>query len=178
MVVLLLVAGSLYLAYVFSYLYLWTVSPQVWPKPAHLPALAWPMVSALLLTASSGLILLAGRMLSANSRSRLAFGALIGFATAALAGGLVIEVFAQWRSGARPDADAHAAMVYMAAFLQLELILALVVLASFAVARSLAGLLNRRRRVVYDNLSLLWHFTVLQGLFGVLLVHGFPRLVG
>ena len=33
MVVLLLVAGSLYLAYVFSYLYLWTVSPQVWPKP-------------------------------------------------------------------------------------------------------------------------------------------------
>ena len=37
MVVLLLVAGSLYLAYVFSYLYLWTVSPQVWPTdPAAL----------------------------------------------------------------------------------------------------------------------------------------------
>ena len=70
MVVLLLVAGSLYLAYVFSYLYLWTVSPQVWPKPAQLPALSWPAISALLLAASSGLILLAGRTLSANSEKQ------------------------------------------------------------------------------------------------------------
>ena len=69
-------------------------------------------------------------------------------------------------------------MVYMAAFLQLQLTLALVVMAAFAVARSIAGRLNRRRRVVYDNLGLLWHYTVLQGLFGLLLVHGFPRLVG
>ena len=56
MVVLLLVAGSLYLAYVFSYLYLWTVSPQVWPKPGQLPSSAWPLVSAVLLAASSGVI--------------------------------------------------------------------------------------------------------------------------
>ncbi len=69
-------------------------------------------------------------------------------------------------------------MISMAAFLQLQLTLALVVMAAFAGARSVAGLLNRRRRVVYDNLSLLWHYTVLQGLFGLLLVHGFPRLVG
>ena len=89
-----------------------------------------------------------------------------------------IEVFAQWRTGVRPDADAHAAMVYMAAVLQLELTLALVVMAGFAIARSIAGMLNRRRRVVYDNLGLLWHYTVLQGLFGLVLVHGFPRLVG
>ena len=69
-------------------------------------------------------------------------------------------------------------MVYMASFLQLQLVLALVVMAAFAVARRLAGMLNRRRRVVFDNLSLLWHYTVAQGLLGLLLVHGFPRLVG
>ena len=57
MVILLLVAGSLYLAYVFSYLYLWTVSPQVWPKAGQLPSAAWPLASALLLAASSALIL-------------------------------------------------------------------------------------------------------------------------
>ena len=64
MVVLLLVAGSLYLAYVFSYLYLWTVSPQVWPKAGQLAARRrGRSLSALLLAASSGLILLAGRAL-------------------------------------------------------------------------------------------------------------------
>jgi cytochrome c oxidase subunit I+III len=178
MVVLLLVAASLYLAYVFSYLYLWTVSPQVWPKPAHLPALSLPVVSAVLLASSSGLILLARRMLAANLRNRLAFGVLMALAVIALVGGLAVEVFTQWGAGIRPDADAHAAMVYMAAFLQLQLTLGLIVMAAFAVARSLAGLLNRRRRVVYDNLGLLWHYTVLQGLFGLLLVHGFPRLAG
>ena len=39
----------------------------------------------------------------------------------------------------------------MASFLQLQLVLALVVMAGFAIARRLAGLLNRRRRVVFDN---------------------------
>ena len=49
MVVLMLVAGSLYLAYVFSYLYLWTVSPQVWPKPERLAAVSGRCCPALLL---------------------------------------------------------------------------------------------------------------------------------
>ena len=88
-----------------------------------------------------------------------------------------MEILAHWRAGLRPDADAHAAMVSMASFLQLQLVLALVVMAAFAIARRLAGMLNRRRRVVFDNLSLLWHYTVAQGLLGLLLVHGFPRLV-
>ena len=68
-------------------------------------------------------------------------------------------------------------MVYMASFLQLQLLLTLVVMAGFAIARRVAGLLNRRRRVVFDNLALLWHYTVAQGLFGLLLVHGFPRIL-
>ena len=177
MVVLLLVAGSLYLSYVFSYLYLWTVSPQVWPKPAQLAAPLWPMLSALLLAASSGLIALAGRLLPVGSRRNAALVLLIAAAVVALVGASVIELIAHWRAGLRPDADAHAAMVYMASLLQLELVLALVVMAGFAIARRLAGRLNRRRRVVFDNLALLWHYTVAQGLLGLLLVHGFPRIV-
>ena len=77
MVVLMLVAGSLYLAFVFSYLYLWTVSPQVWPRPAQLAAPLWPMLSALLLAASSGLIALAGRLLPVGSRRNAAVVLLI-----------------------------------------------------------------------------------------------------
>jgi cytochrome c oxidase subunit I+III len=177
MMVLLLVAGSLYLAYVFSYLYLWTLSPQVWPKPGQLPSAWWPFMSGLLLAASSGLILLIGRFLPVAPRNNAAFVALVVLAVVALVGGLGTEVVAHWGAGLRPDADAHAALVYMASFLQLQLVAALVVMAAFAIARRLAGLLNRRRRVVFDNLSLLWHYTVAQGLLGLLLLHGFPRIV-
>jgi cytochrome c oxidase subunit I+III len=90
----------------------------------------------------------------------------------------VIDVFAQWQAGLRPDSDAHGAMVYMAAFLQGQLTLAVLAITGFAIARSFAGRLDRKRRVVFDNLGLLYHYTVGQGLLGLLLVHGFPRLTG
>jgi cytochrome c oxidase subunit I+III len=69
-------------------------------------------------------------------------------------------------------------MVYMAAFLQAQLTLTALIMAGFAIARSLAGRLDRKRRVVFDNLGLLYHYTVGQGLLGLLLMHGFPRLAG
>ena len=176
MVVLMLVAGSLYLSYVFSYLFLWTVSPQVWPKPGQMPPLLWPVMSAMLLAASSGLIMLAGRALSSRSRNRIPFLAAIGLAVLLLCGSTGLEVLSHWRAGFRPNIDAHGALVYMASFLQAQLVLALVVMAGFTAARCVAGLLSRRRRVVFDNLMLLWHYTVVQSLLGLLLVHGFPRI--
>jgi len=33
------------------------------------------------------------------------------------------------------------------------------------------------RRVTFDNARLFWHYTVAQTLVGIVLVHGFPRLV-
>jgi cytochrome c oxidase subunit I+III len=177
MIVLMLVAGSLYLSFVFSYLFLWTVSPQVWPKPVQMPPALWPFVSAILLAASSGLIVLAGRALPVRSRNGAAFVSAIGLALVSLCGSLGVEVLSHWRAGFRPDVDAHGALAYMASCLQVQLVLALVVMAGFTIARCLAGMLSRRRRVVFDNLALLWHYTVAQGLFGLLLVHGFPRIV-
>ncbi|WP_065753135.1 cytochrome c oxidase subunit I [Bradyrhizobium paxllaeri] len=177
MVVLILVAGSLYLSFVFSYLFLWTVSPQVWPKPEQMPPSLWSVISAILLAASSGLTMLAGRVLPARSRNGSAFVGAIGLAVVSLCGSLGVEVLSHWRAGFRPDVDAHGALAYMASFLQAQLVLVLVVMAGFAVARCLAGMLSRRRRVVFDNLALLWHYTVAQGLLGLLLVHGFPRVV-
>jgi cytochrome c oxidase subunit I+III len=176
MVVLMLVAASLYLSFVFSYLFIWTVSPQVWPKPEQMPLSTSPILSATLLSASSGLIVLAGRFLPIRSRKGIASAGIIALAVLALCVGLGVEVLAHWRAGIRPDTDAHGALAYMASFLQLQLVIALVVMAGFAMARALAGLLGRRHRVVFDNLALLWHYTVMQGLFGLLLVHGFPRI--
>ena len=76
------------------------------------------------------------------------------------------------------DASSYGALIYVGAFLQLELVLPLIVMAGFVLARLLAGRLDGVRRVTFDNLALLWHYTVGQGLLGLLLLHGFPRLVG
>ena len=176
MIILLLVAGSLYLSYVFSYLYLWTVSPQVWPKPSALAPVTSPILSALLLVSGSAVLEIARRVLPERSRSSGAFEGLAALAVTALVGALVIDLFAQWRTGLRPQSDAHGAMAYMAAFLQAQLTLAALVMAGFAIARCLAGHIDRKRRVVFDNLGLLYHYTVGQSLLGLLLVHGFPRL--
>ena len=69
-------------------------------------------------------------------------------------------------------------MVYLGALLQLELVLPLLVMSGFTLARLFVGRLDRVRRVTFDNLALLWHYAVGQGLLGLLLVHGFPRLAG
>ena len=179
MVVLMLVAGSLYLAYVFSYLYLWTVSPQVWPlQAAELPEATWPMASAALLVASGVAVFAARRALSRSGRPGAAFAVLLVLGAAALGLSLAAELAGHWLSGLRPATSGYGAMVYMAAFLQFELVATLVVMALFVLARQAAGRLSGVRRVTFDNTALLWLYTIGQGLFGLLLVHGFPRLVG
>lgn len=177
MIVLMLVAGSLFLAFIFSYLYLWTVSPRVWPGVANLPPLASPLIAALLLAVSSGLVMMAERTLRNTAAGKGAYPALMLAACIALGASLAVEIWAQWTAGLRPDTDAHGAMVYMAAFLQLQMTLPVVIMAVFSMARRFAGMLHQRRRVVFDNTQLLWHYTVGQSLLGLVLVHGFPRLV-
>jgi cytochrome c oxidase subunit I+III len=175
MIVVILVAGSLYLSYVFSYLYLWTVSPQVWP--AAMPSAAWPILSGILLSLSIAAALLAARMVPARRASRLAFAGLIVLGMLTLAAGLSAEIWTHWQQGLRPSADAHSAMVAMASFLQAELVIPILLMGAFVLGRLFTGQIDTRRRVTFDNLRLLWLYAAGQGLFGLLLIHGFPRLV-
>jgi len=46
------------------------------------------------------------------------------------------------------------------------------------IARYMAGKLDQKRRLSVQTTYLLWVYTVGQGIFGLLLTHGFPRLVG
>jgi cytochrome c oxidase subunit I+III len=87
----------------------------------------------------------------------------------------LIDVWAFWRSGISPSSNAYMALIALGLFLQLQLVLTLVVMAGFAIARKLTGQLNSTRRVVYDNVAQLWHYTTAQGALGVILMHGFPR---
>jgi cytochrome c oxidase subunit I+III len=169
-----IVAGSLYLSYVFSYLYMWTVSPGLWPSSQALPGWFYPVLTLALLTLSSVTIAQAGRRLAAATSPAI-WSAIVALAVILLCGALLMDVCAFWRSGLAPTSNAYTALVTLGLFLQLQLVLTLAVMAGFAIARKLTGQLNTTRRVVYDNVAQLWHYTTAQGALGVILMHGFPR---
>jgi cytochrome c oxidase subunit I+III len=177
MVVLMLVAAALYLSYLFGYLYLWTVSPQNWPGRAELSALSALLVPAALLLVS-GLLLEASRRLldgGAGRHGTIAVFLLLG--AIALVGALGADAAQHWRAGLRPQASGYAAMVYANAALQAQIAGAVLLSAGFAAARLVTGQVDRIRRVVFDNLALLWAYLLGQAAFGLMLTHGFPRLV-
>ncbi|MGH6768175.1 MAG: cytochrome c oxidase subunit I, partial [Xanthobacteraceae bacterium] len=176
-VIVLMVAGSLYLSFLFSYLYLWTVSPHVWPQAdGDLPPWGWPIGSSALLMLSGIAMAAASRVLPSRTAAGIKFDLMLLASPMALLAALALEFVAQWQTGLRPDANSYAAMTYLNLFLQFQLASVLVVMAGFVFARSLCGRLDAVRRVNFDNLALLHYYTVGQGLLGTLVLHGFPRL--
>jgi cytochrome c oxidase subunit I+III len=180
MVVLMFVAGSLYLAWIFSYLFLWTVSPEVWAPSGSTapPPIRWPAASVFLLLIGSALLVATRRVLPPPGRFRFAVPVLAFLSLTCLAGSLAIEIAGHWRTGLAPSENAYGAMVYLGIVLFGQLAFAVVILGGYIIARHIAGRLDRERRVSFDNLALLYHYTVAQSLLGLVLVHGFPRLVG
>ena len=167
MVVLLAVAASLYACLVFSYLYLWLVSPQVWPQ--SLPSPAWPGVAAGALLLSSAIAGWCNRRLSTD-RSIVPLWLAIPFLVAAFVANLV-------SLPTPPAQNSYGAIIHAFAVLDGFFVACATVLAVFALARERAGRLDRVRRVTFDNARLFWHYTVAQTLAGLAVVHGFPRLV-
>ncbi|HQS08537.1 MAG: cytochrome c oxidase subunit I [Rhizobiales bacterium 24-66-13] len=176
MVVVMLVAGALYLSYIFAYLFIWTVAPQGWPSATQMPAPPW--LAAGLLIASGLLLAAAHAALRSGRGGRMVVAAGLLLGCAALSGALLMGGLPFWQRGFRPDANAFGALTFTASLLQLQIVAGVVVISLFACARLIAGRLDAARRVVLDNLSLLWVYAIAQGLIGLLLTHGFPRLVG
>jgi cytochrome c oxidase subunit I+III len=172
-IILLLVAASLYLSFVFSYIYLWTVAPQAWPMAGQgVPPTPWALGVAVLLGLGAICIYAADTMLA---RSRAGFAALLLAALVVLCAASAAEIIGHWTSGLRPDASGYAALVFLAALLQLQAVAAVVVIGMVTLARLAARRLDPTRRVTFDSLALLAYYSTGQGLLGVLLVHGFPR---
>jgi cytochrome c oxidase subunit I+III len=95
----------------------------------------------------------------------------------ALLAALLVERWAQRSAGLDPASSAHAGMVAMGLFLQLQITAPVAIVGCFVLARLIAGHIDARRRATVDSLMLLWLYAAGQGLLGVLLVHGFPRVV-
>ena len=176
MVILILVSSSLYLCHVFSYLYLWMVSPRLWPAIEALPAAAYPFASAALLVASSAAVASAGAALRRDRHwpVRIALGLAVPLAVAAVA----VEATGQLGTGLSPTASSYGAIVHLTSGLQGFFVAVASLMAAYTIARSVAGLLDARRRVTFDNTRLMWHYMVAQGLVGLVLLHGFPRVAG
>jgi cytochrome c oxidase subunit I+III len=178
-VVLLCVAATLFGSLVVSYLYLWTVSPQAWPgSGSALPSWLYPLGAALLLVVSSGSVAVAGRALRAASERHAVFRVAIVVAAISVIASILLEVGSHAQSGLEPTQSSYGAVVYALAALQSQYVIVLAILGGYLLARSWRGLLDRTRRVTFDNTMLLWHYVVAQGLAALLLVHGFPRIVG
>jgi heme/copper-type cytochrome/quinol oxidase subunit 3 len=171
MVILMVVGASLYGCLLFSYLYLWTVSPQVWPRVSALAPAIYPLAAAGLLLLSSGATALAHRTLARRGHCYP-----LALAVPLLAAAIGTSFVAQRELA--PAESAYGAIVY--AFLAIDacFVAGAIVLALFALARQGAGYLNRVRRVTFDNARLFCHYTVAQTLAGLAMVHGFPRLAG
>ncbi|MBD8066098.1 cytochrome c oxidase subunit I [Devosia sp. PTR5] len=180
MVVLMLVSASLYLSYVFAYLYLWTVSPEVWAPAGSpgLPGIAYPAISATLLVVGTGLVIASGKMLPQPGRQSPSVAALLALAAAAMVAAIAVEVWGHLGTGLDPAASSYGAMVFMASVLEGQIAFAVVIMCLFAGARAVTRQLDRDRRVTFDNAALLYYYAAAQGLFGLLLIHGFPRLLG
>jgi cytochrome c oxidase subunit I+III len=173
-VVLMLVAGSLYGCVVFSYLYLWTVAPDFWPSASALPGLEYPLLASGLLLASSSCVGLANRSLGAHRRGLMIASMAAGFAL--LAAALGVEIAAH--RALSPTASGYGAIVYLIVSFAGFYTTVIFAMAAFTIVRAAHGLVDPVRRVTFDNARLLWHYTVGQTLAGVVLVHGFPRLAG
>jgi cytochrome c oxidase subunit I+III len=176
MIIVIATAAALYLSFLFSYIYLWTASPQQFARAELRPGLSWPVLSASLFAMSS-VTLAAARLVLKRAMSTWLFVLLAVGATALLLIALASDIFAHWAAGLRPSNDAYGAMVFMNAFLQVQLIGVLCVMVGFAIARCLAGQLTSRRPAVFDNIGVLWHYTVCQALVGLLLFHCTPDLL-
>jgi cytochrome c oxidase subunit I+III len=162
-VILLLVAGALFGCLLFSYLYLWTVSPQVWPS--DLPPVEYPIAAAVLLVLSSVAVVFA------NNRI---YTGLIG-AIALLGAAFALELYAH--RALEPTASSYGALIYAFIGLQGFYVAAVATMALYTLARRRAGLLDGERRATLDCTMLLWHYTVAQGIGALILVHCFPRVV-
>jgi cytochrome c oxidase subunit I+III len=167
-IVLLMVAVSLYACLMFSYLYLWIVSPDIWPQtatPLHLS-----LLSATALVLSSFIVSRANAGVGKNGDCKM-----LWFAIPLLSFGLAVNIYAN--GSLSPSSSAYAAIVCAMLIVDGFFVLCTLILAFFALARDIAGRLTERRRVTFDNARLFWHYTVLQSLVGLTLIHGFPRLV-
>ncbi|MEP1597096.1 MAG: cytochrome ubiquinol oxidase subunit I, partial [Hyphomonas sp.] len=127
---------------------------------------------------SGGVIWTARRRLKAPGRRSLMSAGLVLLAALFAVAGLGLEFQGHWAQGLRPQSSSYAAMVYLDIILSAQIMLAILIMCFYCIARILVGKLDRIRVASLENTSLLLYYLVGQALLGLLLIHGFPRIMG
>ncbi|WPG39557.1 cytochrome c oxidase subunit I [Variovorax sp. EBFNA2] len=178
-VVLVAVDMTIFISLLFAHLHL-AMAAEVCPPPgAALPALQWPLLSALLWLAGSGGIAWAGRLLDdPRPQRQRALRWLTVLALCCTLGAVAIDLASHRIAGLDPTDQAWSATVGM--LLGYEAFHAAVLLfaGGFVLARSWRGKLQPVARASLDNTRLLWHCATAQGVLGALVVQAAPRLLG
>jgi len=175
-VILVMVCTSIFGALVFAHLFLWTTSPQQWPPEPGLPPIRWPLVSAVLLAASSASVVYAGRALRRERQAPLRWT--LPAALLLLGGAWLLEGWSHWQAGLRPQDSGYAATVYALIGYQGVLTVVLCFMGGYTLARSLAGRLGPRQRGSFFNTALMWHYIAAQGLIALFIMHGLATQAG
>jgi cytochrome c oxidase subunit I+III len=176
MVGLMLVMGSCYACLIGSYLFLWLVNGDgMWPPAGMgLPLLEPGGLALLLYALAAGTMLLAGRAL--RRRDALPAWAM-PMALLLLLAGYGADLSALLGSGQRPEQHSHAAVSYTLLAWHGVIVAVAVIMALYTQARSWAGMVDGTRRLTFDNTMLFWLYVAGQGAVGIVLLHGFPRLL-
>jgi len=169
MVVLLIVAGMIFLMAAFSYVFLWSRRPDLWFAP---PDVGW-------LAASAGGYVLGGLLAVASAWVLRRAGPAAALALALAGSAALFTAFAAdlaswWSAGLRPDASGQGATVFALLSFQGVLLGVLLLMAGYLSARTARGLVTRQRASTVDLIALFAGYAAAQGALGALLVRLFP----
>ena len=175
--IMLVVDATIFASFVFAYIHV-SMRLTVCPPPnAALAAPLWPLLSAALLVAGSGLMMLARRAVSpAGSQARLPWLVLASLACMIAAFG--IDFYGQHLAGLSPTANAWSATVSMLLAYQGMHVAALVLTGGYLCARAWCGHVTGRSRATLDNTALIWHYTSVQGIVASVAIHLVPWVMG
>jgi cytochrome c oxidase subunit I+III len=170
--VMLIVDACIFASFGYAYVHV-SMRLQVCPPPgAALPELSSQLVSGGLLAASSVLMLLAVRALG---KRRLPW--LVLLALGCTAASFLLDLRGHQFAGLDPTASAWGAAIGGLLGYQGLHVVVLAIAGPYLVLRHWRGHLGERSRATLDNVALLWHYTTLQGIAGMALVHGLPALM-
>jgi len=91
---------------------------------------------------------------------------------------LGVDFYSHWQTRLDPQRHAYGAVIYAALAYQGLHVVILFVMAVYTLFRLSRGLLDRVRRVTFDNTRLLWYYMVGQGVVSLAAFHAVPRLLG
>ncbi len=156
----------------FTYFYLWTAWPDSWPTEPFTTGWFPLVIGILILAASSYAMAWASRANRRDDGRGYWIGILAVFALGALFMAFVIPVFA--RSGLDPTRHSFDSTVWAIIGYHLLHMGVGLVLATYTMARTLAGHLTSRHNTDLNNTALFWHYTVGIGIVSLLVLFLVP----